>query len=253
MFSQTVHAGRRPRIFYRIMLLACCMLLPACSGRAPAVHKSEDIVQLQHQVQKNNEVVEELRDRISVLQFMVDNHDQTLRKLERSRLPLPETAPEAGGSSPIPSQKKPDVAERPSSGASQPSSMTGALALADPLSLYNTALGTYNARDYLESKSLFEQFLWKYPQHDLADNALYWIGECLYSRKNYLGAIDQFKKLMRQYPEGGKVPGALLKTGYAYYSLEDFENARVYLKKVIVSYPFSSAADKAEAMLKRVQ
>jgi TolA-binding protein len=58
---------------------------------------------------------------------------------------------------------------------------------------------------------------------------------------------------MRQYPEGGKVPGALLKTGYAYYSLEDFENARVYLKKVIVSYPFSSAADKAEAMLKRVQ
>jgi TolA-binding protein len=58
---------------------------------------------------------------------------------------------------------------------------------------------------------------------------------------------------MQRYPEGSKVPAALLKTGYAYYSLEDFENARAYLKKVIVSYPFSSVADKAEAMLKRIQ
>jgi tol-pal system protein YbgF len=242
MLPQTIDADHRFHMLYRITLLLCCMLLPACSlGRAPLVRKSEDIVQLQYQVQKNNEIVEDLRNQISVLQFMVDNHDKTLRMLERSPQPLPKTKAEAASPDPTSLENTHDIAEQLSSGTPQ------------PFSLYEMALGTYNARDYLKAKNLFEQFLQQYPQHDLSDNALYWIGECLYSRKKYLGAIDQFKKLMQRYPEGSKVPAALLKTGYAYYSLEDFENARAYLKKVIVSYPFSSVADKAEAMLKRIQ
>ncbi len=232
-------------ILQGLVSLYLLMILPACSGVSPSVEKSEDMVQLKQQVQKNREVLEEMRDRMSVLQFMIDDHDRSLRILERAMPPQRKEKTDAASDLPTAASGK---------DSSYPeSAMTGVFAAEDPEALYNKALGTYNARDYNQCKPLFEQFLATYPEHDLADNARYWMGECLYSQKNYLGAIDQFKKVVQQYPEGGKVPAALLKTGFAYYSLDDFENARNYLKKVIINYPFSAASDKAEKMLRKIE
>ena len=51
----------------------------------------------------------------------------------------------------------------------------------------------------------------QHPDHSLADNAMYWLGECHYSSGQYAKAVTVFKKLVKAYPKAEKVPDALLK------------------------------------------
>ncbi len=126
-------------------------------------------------------------------------------------------------------------------------------AQASPEALYGQALAAYQEGKIQRASALFEAYYAQYPRHPLADNALYWTGECHYARKRYLKAIDTFKSVLKDYPEGGKVPDALLKTGYSYLALGDKTTGRRYLQEVIRQYPFSPAGAKAEERLKVIR
>lgn len=120
----------------------------------------------------------------------------------------------------------------------------------NPPDLYNKARELMQTADYLVAADLFNDFIKKYPEHDLADNSYYWLGECHYTLSKYEQAISVFKELLKKYPGSNKVPAALLKTGYAYISLDDSNRAHHYIKKVVLEYPFSPEAEKAQEKLK---
>jgi tol-pal system protein YbgF len=111
----------------------------------------------------------------------------------------------------------------------------------------------FKSGDYESAAPLFEAFAAEFKDDDLADNALYWAGECKYARKDFSGAIQRFKQVVEEHPNGSKVPDALLKIGFAYISLGDRESATTYLKRVVAQHPFSSAGAKAEARLKTLR
>ena len=48
-----------------------------------------------------------------------------------------------------------------------------------------------------------------YPDHKLAGNAQYWIGECYYSQKRFAEAAEEFAKVEKLFPASPKVPAAL--------------------------------------------
>ncbi len=123
----------------------------------------------------------------------------------------------------------------------------------DPAQLYQKARTLLLAKDIDNAADLFSTFAQKHPDHALADNALYWLGECHYTSGRYNKAVDVFKNLVKTYPKAQKVPDALLKTGFAYISLDDINRADHYLKLVIKKYPFSPAAEKAQVRLKEFQ
>jgi len=118
---------------------------------------------------------------------------------------------------------------------------------------YEKAYGFYADHRYDEALTLFKDFLKHYPQHHLADNAQYWIGEIFYDLEDYPNAILAFKEVVTRYAEETKAPDALLKMGYSYVALDDPTNARVFLKRVIKNYPFSEAESKARAKLKELE
>lgn len=118
---------------------------------------------------------------------------------------------------------------------------------------YEKAYGVYLEHRYDEALTLFKAFVQHYPQHDLADNAQYWVGEIYYDMEDYANAILAFKEVVTRYSEDTKAPDALLKIGYAYVALDDPTNARVFLKRVIKNYPFSEAESKARAKLKELE
>jgi len=135
-----------------------------------------------------------------------------------------------------------------------------AVVAADPLALADTvpalsaaeerrAAGDYRKAYELTTKSRypqaqkkFEAFLTRWPSHQLADNALYWLGECLYAQKQYLAALQAFQRVIRDYPDGNKVPDAMLKTGLCYQNLGEPTQARKVLLQVAEIYPGSGAA-----------
>jgi tol-pal system protein YbgF len=122
-----------------------------------------------------------------------------------------------------------------------------------PKAVYDAGFKALMEKDYPRAAALFKVIVRDYPNHDLADNAVYWTGEIFYDQKDYKEAIRIFNRLVEVYPNGGKVPDALLKTGYSYLSLKDKENALKYLKKVVVEYPFTGPGGKAEAMLNKIE
>ncbi|MBU0972471.1 MAG: tol-pal system protein YbgF [Proteobacteria bacterium] len=119
-----------------------------------------------------------------------------------------------------------------------------------PSQLYQKARTLLLEGDLANAAQLFETFVAQHPRHSLADNAMYWLGECHYSSGQYAKAVTVFKSLVKTYPKAEKVPDALLKTGYAYLSMDDPNRAQHYLKLVLTKYPFSPAAEKAQGKLK---
>jgi tol-pal system protein YbgF len=115
--------------------------------------------------------------------------------------------------------------------------------------LFVDAYAQFNGGDYQKAQEEFTQFLSASPQSDLADDAQYWIGECLFSRKDYRRAVPEFRKVIDQYPFGNRVPHAFLKVGLSYLALGDRERATESLETVVQAFPKSEVATVAQATL----
>ncbi|MCK5684720.1 tetratricopeptide repeat protein, partial [bacterium] len=94
-----------------------------------------------------------------------------------------------------------------------------------PDDLYQKARNYLLEEKFLAAVNLFKEFIKKFSDNDLADNAAYWLGECYSSLGKYQKAITVFKNLAEKYPKSEKIPGAILKTGYAYLALNDSNRA----------------------------
>lgn len=125
-------------------------------------------------------------------------------------------------------------------------------AFTEPALLYKKGRNLMLQERFEKASLAFSKFVETYPGHRLADNAMYWLGECRYSVGEFNRAADTFLALVERYPEGMKVPDALLKAGYSLLALDDINRANHYLKKVVKKFPFTKAAEKAEAKLKTI-
>ena len=86
----------------------------------------------------------------------------------------------------------------------------------------------------------------------MADNSLYWIGECYYSQKKYQEAVNTFNRLRTQYSDGDKVPDAIWKEGFALIEMGDQTGGINALKELISKFPLSEEASLAQQKIKEV-
>jgi tol-pal system protein YbgF len=119
--------------------------------------------------------------------------------------------------------------------------------------LYDEAMASLKKKQYDKAIRGFRKFIKKYPRHDLADNAQYWIGEAYYAQRKYEESIIEFEEVIQQYPKGDKVPAALLKEGLAFHRLKDDSPARQILNKLIENYPNSEEAGIAKRSLQEIK
>ena len=118
---------------------------------------------------------------------------------------------------------------------------------------YDVAFKELRAGDYAQASRDFRSFTQKYPDHPLAPNAWYWLGESYYVTTNYPVALESFQKLLNLFPQSDKAPDALLKVGYSQLELKQTDAARSTLMEVTTKYPGSKAASLAQERLQRVQ
>jgi tol-pal system protein YbgF len=127
-----------------------------------------------------------------------------------------------------------------------------AAAAVDPETEYRAAFDLMKEGRYGEARTGFEAFLAAHPQHELAANAQYWLGEVAYVERDYEGALAAFGKVLEGYPGARKAPDALLKSGYSHYELKRFDRARAALKRVVAEYAGTPAAADAAQRLARM-
>jgi tol-pal system protein YbgF len=121
----------------------------------------------------------------------------------------------------------------------------------NPDQLFAAAYGDYSRGNYDLALSEFRQYVETYPTSEMADNAQYWIGECLYSKKQLNEAIAEFDKVSTLFPKGDKVPAARLKKAMVLMDLGQADAARAELTAIIKLYPRSNEAVLAKQQLER--
>jgi len=187
--------------------------------------------------------LQELRDQIQALQANLEATSQRLASLSNE---LAATRERLGGLPMAPAALPTGVA----AGAALP--VPGAPApgrTAEPAQLYNAAYEDYLRGNFDLAIQGFRDYASRYPSTDLADNALYWIGECYYSKKSFKEAIDAFTQLLNTYKTSDKAAAALLKKGLAYLELGDRSQAVINLQYVLYEHPGTKEAELARSRL----
>jgi tol-pal system protein YbgF len=164
-------------------------------------------------------------------------------------VPVPAPAPAAAQA---PVEAPVLLTNQPKAGLSEPPP-GGEIITAGPLAekLYAGALTLYSGRDYQKATARFKEFVATYPDHKLAGNAQYWIGECYYSQKRFAEAAEEFAEVEKVYPGSPKVPAALFKRGLSLAEIKRMSEARAALQRVVDNYPQSEEAAKARERLER--
>jgi tol-pal system protein YbgF len=154
----------------------------------------------------------------------------------------PAPAPGAATAAPAPAPSAtppPVVASRPTTGALQPQD------------IYQAAYLDFSKGSYALAIAGFREFLRRFPEHELAGNAQYWIGEAHYSmarghanqnqpdkaREALEQAVTEFRRVVANYPRGEKVPAALFKEALALIDLKQPALAQARLQYLIDNFP----------------
>jgi tol-pal system protein YbgF len=121
-----------------------------------------------------------------------------------------------------------------------------------PQEAYTMAYNDYLQGNFdlaIESFKLYKQ---QFPDSPLADNSLYWIGECHFSLRRFQEAIDSFDELILTYPQGDKVAAAYLKKGISYQELERYEEALAVYRLLTTKFPLEEETKIARAKIKEL-
>lgn len=119
-------------------------------------------------------------------------------------------------------------------------------------SAYKEGLRLYSIRQHDKSIAIFKNLLSQYPQHKLASNCTYWIGENNFLKGNYTSAIEAFNAVFN-YEFSYKFDDATLMLGRCYQKLGQQGQARSYFENLITQYPDSEYVPKAQQWLARLR
>jgi len=221
------------------LVVAAAILAAACASTqtpdtAPPPQAAIDprIEELQTSLTELLERIDVLNDRIARL----EESGAASGVVRGSAAPL-EGAPEAR-TTPTPTQSQP-----------QQRALVGAK-LADD---YRKAIMSYGRGSYAEARQAFQAVYDSDPAGDLADNALYWIGETYFAARDYNNAMRFYGRVTSDYADQNKAPDALYKTALVLEKTGDLALARKTLQQVIERYPYSTSAASAKQELQRIK
>ncbi len=191
--------------------------------------------------------VGELQTAMTELLERIDVLNDRIARLEEggaAAAPAADRAPEAR-TTPQPS------VSRPSAPLIQPPQ--SALASAKLAGDYRKAIMAYGRGAYGEARQGFQGVLDTDPTGDLADNALFWIGETYFAARDYNNAMRYYARVTSDFADQNKAPDALYKTALAQEKTGDLALARKTLQQVIERYPYSTSASMAKQELQRIK
>ena len=158
----------------------------------------------------------------------LDESDKTLRELRSAVEELSKAAIPPPAAAPTPRSSAPD---------------------ASPEQMYAAAMASFQAEEHGQAVLEFTELTRKFPEHPLAANAQYWVGEAYYRQRDFRQALVEFRKVVDGVPKGSQIPDALLKIGLCHRALRDQARAREAWEQVAKEYPGTSAATQARSLL----
>ena len=220
-----------------ILVVAACASSKAKDDADDIVPPAQTIAAAQNASTESR--IEALQTSMTELLERLDVMNDRIAKLESAPMPQPVTPARTG-----------EGDGAPPSPPTQPSKALVGAQLADT---YRNALMLYGRGKFDDARRTFQKVFDDDPTGDLADNALFWIGETYFAAGNYAEATKYYKRVTVEFSEQNKAPDALFKIALAFEKTSDLGMAKKTLDEVIQRYPYSSAAASAKQELKRIR
>jgi tol-pal system protein YbgF len=216
----------------RLLILAALALPTAAAAqRGDPVYIEDRLNQLQQAISLLTGQIEQLQYRNQQLQQQMEkmqaDYEFRLEQMEK------------GGARPggAPAARPPPPP--PSTAAAPPAAATGA---ADQV--YNDAFKKLQDGDYAGAEKGFRAFVQRNPQHTLAGNAQYWLGETYYARRDYQNAMTAFAEGYKAYKTSPKGPDNLLKLGITLATLGRKADSCAIFARFAQDYPRATDLQK---------
>jgi tol-pal system protein YbgF len=126
-------------------------------------------------------------------------------------------------------------------------------ALLPPTEAYTLAYNDYLRGNYDLAILSFQNYLTTYPNAASVPQAIYWVGQSYYNKAAYADAVTYFEQIENRFPQHDMAPNAMLKRGLSLVELSKLDLAKLVLKGVIERYPQSNEANLAKDKLATLQ
>lgn len=128
----------------------------------------------------------------------------------------------------------------------------GGGAAGDPDELYEAAQAALRRGSVGTARAGFEEFIRANPQHRLAADAQYNIGQSYEQGRDPAGAITAYGRVVELYPTSGRAAAALLRMGRLELGRGNRAAARTHLNAVVQRFPRAPEATEARTELQRL-
>ncbi len=213
------------------LLILVALVLPtaAAAQRVDPVYIEDRLNQLQ-------QAISILTGQLEQLQYRNQQLQQQLEKMQADyEFRLDQVEKGGGRPGTAPAVRPPP----PSTAAAPPAAAAGA---ADQV--YNDAFKKLQDGDYAGAEKGFRAFVQRNPQHALAGNAQYWLGETYYARRDYQNAMTAFAEGYKNYKSSPKGPDNLLKLGVTLATLGRKTDACAIFARFAQDYPRATDLQK---------
>jgi len=238
----------------RFSVLLLPLILSTGCATANLEKKSEEMAQTISSMQRTQALAAErlnevnrLSHTVFVLQDRVEQMSLELSEMSGEVAVLREQPAQVAMVEPVRSAETVRMAAPSRQAAAKAS--PASLAQADAPTIYRSGYDLLMKGDYASSSPLFQSIISRFPEHELADNAQYWLAETDYVQQRYSQALGGFRTVIERWPRGNKVPDAMLKMAYCHAELGEKAKARDTLEKILKDYPWSDPAKKAKERL----
>jgi tol-pal system protein YbgF len=277
--------GRRSAIGFALLLLP----LAACTSGEDMTLLHREITDVQRQVEELNQSmpdkgdldaveakiqdftaqttrssadlamqVEQLQEQIEALQASLDVTTRQLQTISQelaaarsssATAVLPPVVVADGGAqqSPGGSSGNDGLPAGAAAGAAAGGAVAGA---STPDEVYRTAYEDYMRGNYDLAAEGFREYRKRWPDTELSDNALYWVGECLDAQGETEQALEVFNQVLEEYPTSDKAAAAQLKKGLLYLKEGDKGQGVLNLQYVVYEHPGTQEAELARERLR---
>jgi tol-pal system protein YbgF len=195
-----------------------------------------------------------LLEKVENINTQLAQFSEDLIEIKRVALPLTEQVQEGEDAESNQTESPPPQEQEDTSGQlpeeEVPPSISPNLS---PNEVYNMARSDYLKGNFELAIEGFAIYKSQFPESPLADDALYWIGECYFSQEKYNEAIEHFNELLLNYPNGDKIPAAYLKKGISLAEQEKKEEALSVFKLLITKFPLEDETKIAQQKIKELE
>lgn len=118
---------------------------------------------------------------------------------------------------------------------------------------FQAAQQAYRQSDYPKARALFREYVSRYAQDDLADNAQYWIGASYLRENQPARALGEYRKVISSYATGDAADETLLDMADAFYKLNACGDAQAALKTLQRDHKRSPLLPRSQTMLQQIK